>query len=100
VADNQNQEQQKAAVQKVVSLREDGYYSNCTMVEATPFDISLLFGKIRPKSDEKGQQVLVEIYEKQIYLSHLQATALHRALGQSLQSGIKAQPERPNESKK
>jgi len=55
VAKNRDQEQQKATVQKVVSLREDGYYSNCTMVEANPFDISILFGKIRPKSDEKGQ---------------------------------------------
>ena len=100
MAENQQQAQQKAAVQKVVSLREDGYYSNCTMVEATPFDISILFGKIRPKSDEKGQQVLVEIYEKQIYLSHLQATALHRALGQSLQGAIKAQSERTPENKK
>jgi hypothetical protein len=95
VAENKDQEQQNATIQKTVSLREDGYYSNCTMVEANPFDISILFGKIRHKSDEKGQQILTELYEKQIYLSHLQAMALHRALGQSLQSVSKAQSERP-----
>jgi hypothetical protein len=100
VAENKDQEQQKATVQKVVSLREDGYYSNCTMVEANPFDISMLFGKIRHKTDEKGQQILMEIYEKQIYLSHLQAMALHRALGQSLQSVSKAETQRPVEGKK
>ena len=100
MAENQDQEPQKATVQKAVSLREDGYYSNCTMVEANPFDISILFGKIRHKSDEKGQQILMELYEKQIYLSHLQAAALHRALGQSLQSVSKAQSERPTEGKK
>ncbi len=100
MAEKQDQGQQKATVQKVISLREDGYYSNCAMVEATAFDLSILFGKLRSKIDEKGQQVLMEIYEKQIYLSHIQAAALHRALGQSLQSVAKAQPERPVEGKR
>jgi len=78
--------QQRAQLQKVVSLKEDGYYSNCTMLEGTPFDISILFGKVRPRTDEKGQAGLVEVYEKQVYLSHLQAKALHDALGRSLRS--------------
>jgi hypothetical protein len=78
--------QQTAQVQKMVSLKEDGYYSNCSMVEGTPFDISILFGKVRPRTDEKGQTGLVEVYERQVYLSHLQARALHDALGRSLRS--------------
>jgi hypothetical protein len=70
--------------QKVVSLKEDGYYSNCSMVEATPFDISILFGKMRPNVDEKGNRSLVEVYERQVYLSHMQARALLQALNRSL----------------
>jgi len=84
MAEDQSPRQQVAPTQKMVNLKEDGYYSNCTMVEANPFDISILFGKIRPRVDEKGQASLVEIYERQLYLSHLQARALHEALGRSL----------------
>jgi len=86
MANNPEKKEIRSNVQKVVSLREDGYYSNCSMVEATPFDISILFGKVRPKTDEKGQPALVEVYEKQVYLSHLQARALYEALGRSLES--------------
>ena len=70
--------------QKVVSLKEDGYYSNCSMVEATPFDIAILFGKMRPNVDEKGNRSLVEVYERQVYLSHMQARALLQALTRSM----------------
>jgi hypothetical protein len=84
MTENQQEQEKRTPVQKVISLREDGYYTNCTMLEATPFDISILFGKVRPKTDENGQATLVEVYEKQIYLSHLQARALYDALGRSL----------------
>lgn len=84
MSDEQAQKEQQQGMKKTVALKEDGYYSNCTMVEASPFDISLLFGKIRPVSEPGGQTSLVELYEKQIYLSHLQARALHEALGRSL----------------
>jgi hypothetical protein len=79
-------DQKNASLPKMISLKDDGYYSNCSMVETTPFDISILFGKIRPRADEKGQTSLVEIYDKQIYLSHIQAKALYDALGRSLNS--------------
>lgn len=84
MAGSQESRNQRVSPQKIVSLKEDGYYSNCTMVESTPFDIAILFGKIRPKTDERGQASIVEMYEKQIYLSHLQARALFEALGKSL----------------
>jgi hypothetical protein len=77
---------QRPMMQKMIALKDDGYYSNCSMVEATPFDISVLFGKIRPRMDDKGQASLVEVYERQVYLSHLQARALFEALGRSLNS--------------
>jgi hypothetical protein len=90
MAENQEPRNQRVGSKKVVSLKEDGYYSNCSMVESTPFDIALLFGKIRPKTDEQGQASIVEVYEKQIYLSHLQARALFEALGKSLAAVVKA----------
>ena len=80
------EQEQKTGLQKMVALKEDGYYSNCTMVETTPFDISILYGKVRPRVDESGNRSLVEVYEKQVYLSHLQAKALYEALGRSLSS--------------
>jgi len=86
MADDEKVRDQRTVPSKMVSLKEDGYYSNCTMVETTPFDISILFGKLRPRMDEKGQASLVELYEKQIYLSHVQARALAEALGRSLEA--------------
>jgi hypothetical protein len=87
MSDNQQEQDRRGApMQKVISMREDGYYANCTMLETTPFDVSILFGKVRPRTDEKGQGSLVEVYEKQVYLSHLQARALYEALGRSLAS--------------
>ncbi len=56
------------------------------MVETTPFDIAILFGKVRPVMDQSGQASLVEMYDRQVYLSHLQARALYDALGRSLGS--------------
>lgn len=84
------QQEQRQMLQKRVALKEDGYYSNCSMVEATPFDIAILFGKVRPMTDASGQSSLVEVYERQVYLSHLQARALHEALGKSLGSVSRA----------
>lgn len=84
MADNPAEREKRAPLQKMIALKEDGYYSNCTMLETTPFDVAILFGKVRPRTDESGQGSLVEIYEKQVYLSHLQARALYEALGRSL----------------
>ena len=79
--------QQPTTLPKMVSVQEDAsFYSNCSMIETSPFDISILFGKVRRRSNEKGEQGLVEVYERQVYVSHLQARALYEALGRSLQA--------------
>jgi hypothetical protein len=80
------EQEQRAPMQKVVNLKDEAYYSNCTMVETTPFDIAILFGKIRPATNESGERTLVEVYDRQVYLSHLQAKALYDAIGRSLAS--------------
>jgi hypothetical protein len=86
VSNQEERQEQRQAVQKRVALKEDGYYANCTMVEMTPFDIAILFGKVSPVTDQTGQRSLVEMYDRQVYLSHLQARALYEALGRSLGS--------------
>jgi hypothetical protein len=100
VSNSQERQEQRQTLQKRVSLKEDGYYANCTMVEMTPFDIAILFGKVRPVTDQSGQRSLVQMYDRQVYLSHLQARALYEALGKSLGSlGREAQPSQNEESK-
>jgi hypothetical protein len=90
VADEETKEQRQT-LQKRVALKEDGYYANCAMVETTPLDVAILFGKVRPVSDANGQRSLVDLYDRQVYLSHLQARALCDALGRSL--GALKQPQ-------
>jgi hypothetical protein len=97
---DERQNEQRQGLPKLISTKDDAYYSNCTMLETTPFDISILFGKVRPRTDDKGQRQLVEVYERQIYLSHLQAKALYDALGRSLQGSqspqaAQTEPEAP-----
>lgn len=83
MANDQERQEQRQTLQKRVALKEDGYYANCSMVEMTPFDLAILFGKVRPVSDANGQRSLAEMYDRQVYLSHLQARALYEALGRS-----------------
>jgi len=75
VSDTQERQERPAALQKRVSLKQDGYYGNCTIVEMTPFDIGVLFGKIRPVANADGQASVVEMYDRQVCLSHWQAKA-------------------------
>jgi hypothetical protein len=84
MADDQQTQQRVQGMPKVIVLKEDAYYSNCTLLESTPFDVAVLFGKVRPRTDEQGQSSLVEVYERQVYLSHLQARVLYDALGRTL----------------
>lgn len=94
MADSEEQKDQRQGLQKRIALKEEAYYSNCSMVETTPFDIAVLFGKVRPMTDQAGQTALVEVYERQVYLSHLQAKALYEALGRSLSAlNRQAQPQ-------
>jgi hypothetical protein len=77
-------QQQQQTLPKRVALKDEPYYANCAMVQMTPFDLSILLGKITPVTDPNGQGQLVEVYDKQVYLSHLQAKALSDALKRSL----------------
>ncbi len=73
MSSGQEQQEQRQTLQKRVALKEDGYYANCAMVE---------------------------MYDRQVYLSHLQARALYEALGRSLGSlGRRGQQDQGQESK-
>jgi hypothetical protein len=85
-SEQQQQPNQQQTLPKRVALKDESYYANCAMVQMTPFDLAILFGKITPVTDGNGQTQLAEVYDRQIYLSHLQARALSDALGRSLSS--------------
>ncbi|MFH1112572.1 MAG: hypothetical protein V1792_01500 [Pseudomonadota bacterium] len=82
--ERQQQRDQRQGFPKRIQLEDDGYCVNGVMVEMSPFDISMLLGKIHAVMDGNGQAQLVKNYERQIYLSHLQARSLLNALGKGL----------------
>jgi hypothetical protein len=84
VANEEEKLGQRQDLPKRIALKDDPYYANCTMPAMTPFDVAILFGKVRPTRDSNGQNQLVEMYDRQVYLSHLQARALQEALQRSL----------------
>ena len=45
------------------------YYTNCTMLGTSPKDVSVFFGRYTPTANEKGEQVLAELYERQVYMT-------------------------------
>ena len=62
------------------------YYANCAMIATSPRDISLFFGRFVPASDEKGGQKLVELYERQVYMTLEQAEDLAAVLNQTVKA--------------
>ncbi len=62
------------------------FYSNCVMVATSPRDISILFGRLVPATDEKGGQALAELYERQIYMTLEQAEDLAKVLAQTIEN--------------
>jgi len=89
-SEQQQQPAQQQTLPKRVALKDEPYYANTTMVQMTPFDLAILFGKITPVTDANGKGQLVEVYDRQIYLSFLQARALYDALGRSLSAMMQA----------
>ena len=52
----------------------------------TPRDISLYFGRFTPVADDKGNQSLGELYERQIYMTIEQAEDLAKMLTRTLEA--------------
>ena len=51
MADEEQKQEQRQDLPKRIALKDDPYYANCTMLEMTPFDVAILFGKVRPTRD-------------------------------------------------
>ncbi|MBI5568545.1 MAG: DUF3467 domain-containing protein [Desulfomonile tiedjei] len=77
--------QPQAGPAKMMSNQLAVYYTNCAMVATSPRDISLFFGRYVPTADEKGGQRLVELYERQIYMTLEQAEDLAKILAQTVE---------------
>jgi hypothetical protein len=71
---------------RLMSREMSVYYANCVMVATSPRDISLYFGRFVPTSDDKGNQALSELYERQIYMTLEQTEDLIRILSQTMQT--------------
>ncbi|MFH1112745.1 MAG: DUF3467 domain-containing protein [Pseudomonadota bacterium] len=89
-SEQRQQLRQQQTLPKRVALKDEPYYANCAMVQMTPFDLAILFGRITPVTNGAGQTQLAEVYDRQVYLSHLQAAALFDGLGRSLSALMKA----------
>jgi hypothetical protein len=71
---------------RLMSKEMSVYYSNCAMIAMSPRDISLYFGRFVPASDDKGNQSLAELYERQVYMTIEQAEDIVRMLNQTLET--------------
>lgn len=78
--------QPSAAPARAMSNQLSVYYANCAMIATTPRDISLFFGRFVPAADEKGGQKLVELYERQVYMTLEQAEDLAAVLNQTVKA--------------
>jgi hypothetical protein len=78
--------QTSAGPTRVMSNQLSVYYANCAMIATSPRDFSLFFGRFVPTSDEKGGQKLVELYERQIYMTLEQAEDLAAVLDQTVKA--------------
>ncbi len=71
---------------RVMANQLSVYYANCAMIATSPRDLSLFFGRFVPTADEKGGQKLVELYERQIYMTLEQAEDLAAVLDQTVKA--------------
>jgi hypothetical protein len=81
-----NAAQTQTGPARMMSGQLSVYYANCAMIATSPRDISLFFGRFVPTADEKGGQKLVELYERQVYMTLEQAEDLASVLNQTVQA--------------
>jgi|UniRef100_A0A7C4ETB4 hypothetical protein len=63
----------------------DTYYAGCTMVVSSPVDICVYFGRYTLKDLETGRPGLVQIFEKQVYLTPEEAERVGQAILKTVQ---------------
>ncbi|MGC8906108.1 MAG: hypothetical protein ACP5M0_01535 [Desulfomonilaceae bacterium] len=63
----------------------DTYYAGCTMVVSSPVDICVYFGRYTLKDLESGRPGLVQVFEKQVYLTPEEAERVGQAILKTVQ---------------
>ncbi len=63
----------------------DTYYAGCTMVVSSPVDICVYFGRYTLKDLETGRPGLMQIFEKQVYLTPDEAERVGHAILKTVQ---------------
>ncbi len=74
-----------AGVTRIMSGQLSIYYANCAMLATSPKDVSVFFGRYTPSANDKGEQILAEIYERQVYMTIEQAEELAKALTRTVE---------------
>lgn len=78
--------QQRVQPNRVMSNQMGIYYCNCAMIATSPKDVALFFGRYIPGSNEKGEQTLTELYERQVYMTVEQAEELASTLTRTVEA--------------
>lgn len=73
------------APQRILTEFVDTYYAGCAMVASSPVDISLYFGRYSLKDLDTGRPVLVQVFEKQLYMTVDEAERLGQAILRTVQ---------------
>lgn len=63
----------------------DTYYAGCSMVVSSPVDICVYFGRYTLKDLETGRPNLVQLFEKQVYLTPDEAERVGQAILRTVQ---------------
>ncbi len=63
----------------------DTYYAGCSMVVSSPVDICVYFGRFTLKDLDTGRPNLVQLFEKQVYLTPDEAERLGQAIIKTVQ---------------
>jgi hypothetical protein len=83
--EEKKEEARPAGVSRIMSGQMSIYYTNCAMLATSPKDVSVFFGRYTPTANEKGEQVLAELYERQVYMTFEQAEELAKALTKTVE---------------
>lgn len=78
-------EQTAAAPARSLTDFVDTYYAGCTMVVSSPVDICVYFGRYTLQDLETGHPNLVQLFEKQVYLTPEEAERVGQAILRTVQ---------------
>lgn len=86
-AENVSRAEQQTPAAPARSMTDfvDTYYAGCTMVVSSPVDVCVYFGRYTLRDLETGRPNLVQLFEKQVYLSPDEAERVGQAILRTVQ---------------